>query len=268
MFDPFFTTKPEGQGTGLGLSTVHGFVKQSGGHIKIYSELGEGSTVRIYLPRSREDEDAPIEAGTAPVLGGSETILLVEDDEDVRMTTAEMLTEMGYRVLRAKDADSALVIIDSGAPIDLLFTDVVMPGSVRAPELARKAKQKIPHIAVLFTTGYAENATLHGGRLDGDINLITKPYARDELGRKLRQILHNETSTPRSSISYRSPYFTARQERHQPPVTRSERPAVRLTNWKPAKRGRPLLVPVGPRNVEFRIQHTARECSLLISSRR
>ena len=160
VFDPFFSTKPTGQGTGLGLSMVHGFVKQSGGHIKIYSELGHGSTVRIYLPRSREDADAQPELGASPVIGGSETILLVEDDEDVRATTAEMLSELGYRVLRAKDADSGLVIVESGAAIDLLFTDIVMPGALRAAELARVAQQKIPGIAVLFTTGYAENAAM------------------------------------------------------------------------------------------------------------
>jgi CheY-like chemotaxis protein len=188
-FDPFFTTKPEGQGTGLGLSMVHGFVKQSGGHIKIYSEVGQGSTVRIYLPRTREDEDAPMETGIMSVTGGSETILLVEDDEDVRLTTTDMLSQLGYSVLRAKDADGALVIIDSGAKIDLLFTDIVMPGSLRAPELAHKAQQKIPGIAVLFTTGYADNAAIHNGHFEGGINLITKPYARDELGRKLRQVL-------------------------------------------------------------------------------
>ncbi len=148
VFDPFFSTKPEGRGTGLGLSMVHGFVKQSGGHIKIYSELGQGSTARIYLPRSREEEDAQVELSASPVTGGSETILLVEDDEDVRLTTSEMLSDLGYSVLRAKDADSALVIIESGAAIDLLFTDIVMPGALRAPELARKAQQKIPGVAV------------------------------------------------------------------------------------------------------------------------
>jgi CheY-like chemotaxis protein len=192
VFDPFFSTKPEGRGTGLGLSMVHGFVKQSGGHINIYTELDHGSTVRIYLPRSRENEDAKVELGASPVIGGAETILVVEDDEAVRVATAEMLSELGYSVLRAKDADSALVIIESGAAIDLLFTDMVMPGSLRAPELARKAQQKIPGIAALFTTGYADNAALHGGQLGGGINLITKPYARDQLGRKLRQMLSKE----------------------------------------------------------------------------
>lgn len=190
VFDPFFSTKPAGQGTGLGLSMVHGFVKQSGGHIKIYSELGHGSTARIYLPRSREVEDAQPESSATSVIGGSETILLVEDDEDVRATTAEMLSELGYRVLRAKDADSGLVIVESGAAIDLLFTDIVMPGALRAAELARVAQQKIPGIAVLFTTGYAENAAM--GQLGGGINLIAKPYARDQLARKLRQILNEE----------------------------------------------------------------------------
>ena len=171
---------------------VHGFVKQSGGHINIYSELGHGTTVRIYLPRNREEEDAVVELGTRPVRGGSETILLVEDDEDVRATTAEMLSELGYNVLSAKDADSALVIIESGAAIDLLFTDMVMPGILRAPELARSAQQTVPAIAVLFTTGYAENAALHRGQFGDGINLIAKPYSRDQLGRKLRQILSQE----------------------------------------------------------------------------
>ena len=148
--------------------------------------------MRIYLPRCREIEDAPVPGNGGLVVGGSETILLVEDDDDVRTATAETLAELGYAVLRAKDADSALIIIESGAAIDLLFSDIVMPGALRAPELAHKAQQKIPGIAVLFTTGYAENAALHGGRLDGGISLITKPYARDQLARKLRQSLRKE----------------------------------------------------------------------------
>jgi CheY-like chemotaxis protein len=189
VFDPFFTTKPEGQGTGLGLSMVHGFVKQSGGHIKVYSEPGEGTTVRIYLPRSRKAEDPRTEIAGRRVAGGTETILLVEDDEDVRATTADLLTELGYRVLRAKDADSALAIIDSGVRIDLLFTDIVMPGAIRAPELARRAQLKLPGIGVLFTSGYSDNAIVHGGRVDEGRELITKPYTRAALGRKLRQLL-------------------------------------------------------------------------------
>jgi CheY-like chemotaxis protein len=177
------------EGTGLGLSIVHGFVEQSGGHVKIYRQLGEGSTVRIYLSRSRKDADSAVETSPSLVIGGSETILLVEDDEEVRLTTAETLSQLGYTVLRAKDADAALGIIESGAAIDLLFTDLIVPGSLRAPELARKAQQRNPGITVLFTTGYADNAAKNNGGSDGRINLITKPYARDELDRKLRHIL-------------------------------------------------------------------------------
>ncbi|WP_207486129.1 ATP-binding protein, partial [Arenibaculum pallidiluteum] len=142
VFEPFFTTKPEGQGTGLGLSMVYGFVKQSGGHVKIYSEPNHGTTVRIYLPRTGEAEDVATELEAGAVTGGTETVLVVEDDEDVRATVVEMLSELGYRVLKAKDAQSALAIVESGVPIDLMFTDVVMPGPLRSPELARKARER------------------------------------------------------------------------------------------------------------------------------
>ena len=135
-FEPFFTTKPEGQGTGLGLSMVYGFVKQSGGHIKIYSEIGQGTTIRMYLPRIRQEEDRPVGSKHRAVAGGSETILVVEDDDDVSATVVEMLTDLGYRVLKATDAQSAFAIIGSGVGIDLLFTDVVMPGPMRSTELA------------------------------------------------------------------------------------------------------------------------------------
>jgi signal transduction histidine kinase/DNA-binding response OmpR family regulator len=191
-FEPFFTTKPEGQGTGLGLSMVWGVVKQSEGHIKIYSEVGEGTTIRIYLPRSRQQEDRTPEAETAPAVGGTETILVVEDDEDVRNTVVDMLTDLGYRVLKARDAQSGWAIIESGVPIDLLFTDVVMPGPLRSPELARKARERLPDIAVLFTSGYTENAIVHGGRLDEGIELLSKPYTREALARRLRHVLANQ----------------------------------------------------------------------------
>ena len=144
VFEPFFTTKPEGQGTGLGLSMVYGFVKQSGGHIKIYSEQGQGTTVRLYLPRAREQEDVETDVQVGPALGGTETVLIVEDDEDVRSTVVDTLSELGYRVLKAKDAQSALAIVESGVPIDLLFTDVVMPGPLRSPDLAKRAQERIP----------------------------------------------------------------------------------------------------------------------------
>jgi PAS domain S-box-containing protein len=190
-FDPFFSTKPEGKGSGLGLSMVYGFVRQSGGHVQIYSEPGCGTTVKLYLPRSTDIEDAPAVPETRAVVGGQETILVAEDDEGVRATVVEMLGELGYRVLKAGDAASALSIIDSGMPIDLLFTDVVMPGPLRSPELARKARERLPGIAVLFTSGYTENAIVHGGRLDAGVDLLGKPYTREALARKVRHVLAN-----------------------------------------------------------------------------
>jgi CheY-like chemotaxis protein len=171
---------------------VFGFVKQSEGHIKIYSEPGQGTTIRIYLPRTRQEEDIATDVETGPVTGGTETVLVVEDDEDVRVAAIEMLSDLGYRVLRAKDAQSALAIVESGVPIDVLFTDVVMPGPLRSPELARKARERLPNIAVLFTSGYTDNAIVHGGRLDDGIELLSKPYAREALARKLRHILRNQ----------------------------------------------------------------------------
>ncbi|WP_206957476.1 response regulator [Trinickia acidisoli] len=192
VFEPFYTTKPEGQGTGLGLSMVYGFVKQSGGHIKIYSEVGHGTTVRIYLPRARQPEDIETDIETGPITGGSETVLVVEDDEDVRGTVVDLLSELGYRVLRAKDAQSALAIVESGVPIDLLFTDVVMPGPLGSPELARKARERLPNVAVLFTSGYTDNAIVHGGRLDDGVDLLSKPYSREAMARKIRHVLRNQ----------------------------------------------------------------------------
>ena len=186
VFEPFFTTKPEGRGTGLGLSMVYGFVKQSGGHVKIYSETGHGTTVRIYLPRAKGAEDAEPELEAGPAIGGGETVLVVEDDEHVRGTVVDLLSELGYRVLKAKDAESAWTIIESGARIDLLFTDVVMPGPLRSPELARRARKRLPDIAVLFTSGYTENAIVHGGRLDDGVELLSKPYTREALARKIQ----------------------------------------------------------------------------------
>ncbi|SAK45896.1 response regulator [Caballeronia ptereochthonis] len=193
-FEPFFTTKREGQGTGLGLSMVYGFVKQSGGHVKVYSEEGHGTTVRIYLPRAREEEDLETNIDAGPAKGGSETILVVEDDEEVRATVVELLSDLGYRVLRAKDAQSALAIVESGVPIDLLFTDVVMPGPLRSTELARKARERVPGVAVLFTSGYTDNAIVHAGRLDEGIDLLSKPYTHEALARKVRHVLGQRAS--------------------------------------------------------------------------
>jgi PAS domain S-box-containing protein len=188
-FEPFFTTKPEGRGTGLGLSMVYGFVKQSGGHIKIYSEVGHGTTIKIYLPRSLRAEVARTDTVMEQVEGGTETLLVVEDDPEVRATAVELLTELGYHVLKASDGVSALAVLQSGIPIDLLFTDVVMPGPLRSPELARQARALLPDLEVLFTSGYTENAIVHGGRLDPGVHLLSKPYRREDLARKVRQLL-------------------------------------------------------------------------------
>ncbi len=188
-FEPFFTTKREGEGTGLGLSMAYGFVKQSQGHIRIYSEVGAGTTIKIYLPRCHEPEAELAETGAGRAVGGIETILVVEDDAAVQATTVDILSGLGYRVLKANDGASALTILQSGMPVDLLFTDVVMPGPVRSPELARKAKQLLPRIEVLYTSGYTQNAIVHDGRLDPGVELISKPYRREDLARKIRAML-------------------------------------------------------------------------------
>jgi signal transduction histidine kinase/CheY-like chemotaxis protein/PAS domain-containing protein len=208
-FEPFFSTKREGSGTGLGLSMVYGFVKQSGGHIKIYSEPGQGTTVRIYLPRTREAEEIPADYAASPIESGTETILVVEDDPVVQATVIDLLKDLGYTVLRASDGQSALMLARSGIAIDLLFTDVVMPGPVRAPDLARQVQALIPGIAVLFTSGYTENAIVHGGRLDPGVSLLSKPYRREDLARKVRHMLDNRKQTQAATISAAAP----------PPVT-------------------------------------------------
>ncbi|MET0982261.1 MAG: ATP-binding protein, partial [Telluria sp.] len=188
-FEPFFTTKAEGEGTGLGLSMAYGFVKQSGGHIKIYSEPGHGTTIKIFLPRTLATAAAPQRLRVDAVRGGNETIVVVEDDDAVRSAVVDILGGLGYTVLAAPDADSALALLESGVVVELLFTDVVMPGVLRSPDLARLARERHPHIAVLFTSGYTRNAMMHGARLDPDVELISKPYRRDELARKVRALL-------------------------------------------------------------------------------
>ncbi|WP_179283229.1 hybrid sensor histidine kinase/response regulator [Bordetella genomosp. 9] len=189
--EPFFSTKPEGHGTGLGLSMVYGFVKQSGGHFALYSEVGHGTTAKLYLPRSMEKEDLPAQSLASDATGGTETILVAEDDAEVCATVVDMLRGLGYKVLKAVDGESAFAIVQSGVRIDLLFSDVVMPGPMRSRDLARKAQEHLPDMAVLFTSGYTQNAIVHGGRLDKGVELITKPYTREELARKIRHVLAN-----------------------------------------------------------------------------
>jgi PAS domain S-box-containing protein len=202
-FEPFFTTKPEGKGTGLGLSMAYGFVKQSGGHAKIYSELGHGTTVKIYLPRSLEKAVELENQQPAPVTGGSETILVVEDDRRVQATVTDTLRHLGYTVLKADDAQSALVIVQSGLHIDLIFTDVVMPGPMRSTELAKVATRLMPNLKVLFTSGYTRNAIVHGGRLDPGVQLLSKPYSREQLASKIRRML--ASANPAVSAEMPSP---------------------------------------------------------------
>ena len=197
VFEPFFTTKPEGKGTGLGLAQAYGFVKQTGGHIKIYSEPGHGTTIKLYLPRTRRERDLPDDATRQPARGGTEHILVVEDDESVRAAVVDMLTDLGYRVSRAGDAESALALLETEKP-DLIFSDVVMPGPLHTREFTRRAQQKYPAVRVLYTSGYTQNAIVHNGKLDDDALLLSKPYRKDELARKLRSVF---AGTARGAIS-------------------------------------------------------------------
>jgi signal transduction histidine kinase/CheY-like chemotaxis protein len=188
-FDPFFTTKPEGKGTGLGLSQVFGFVKQSGGHVKIYSEIGHGTTMKLYLPRSRAAQETDRPTMSAPAEGGSEAVLVVEDDEGVRAAVVDLLSDLGYAVAGANGAEQALEFLRANPRVDLLFSDVVMPGPIGSRELARRAREMVPGIKVLFTSGYTQNAIVHNGKLDDDVVLLSKPYRKDDLARKLRAML-------------------------------------------------------------------------------
>jgi CheY-like chemotaxis protein len=188
-FEPFYTTKGPGKGSGLGLSVVYGFVKQSGGHVKIYSEPGEGTTVKLYLPRSDAPAVAPAPADQPPETGGMERILVVEDDDLVRSHVTQQVQGLGYSVVAAANGPEAIAILRSGEPFDLLFTDVVMPGGMNGREVAEEAQRLRPGLRVLFTSGYTESAIVHHGRLDRGVHLINKPYRRQDLARKLRQVL-------------------------------------------------------------------------------
>ncbi len=193
VFEPFFTTKPDGHGTGLGLSMVFGFVKQSGGHIAIDSAVGRGTTVQLYFPRCAEsvpDDAAELPDTVVTPMGGRETILVVEDDTDVRLTAVDMLTQLGYRVLTAANGEAALELMDSGTPIDLLFTDVIMPGPIKGGELSIRAAQRVPPLPVLLVSGYTRDQVLHDGRLPPGVTLLGKPYRRDDLARMVRNVLN------------------------------------------------------------------------------
>ena len=188
-FEPFFTTKPVGQGTGLGLSMAYGFAKQSAGHIELDSPTGEGTTVALYLPRCRSAE-ALVNSGPAEAItGGQETVLVVEDDADVRSTAVATLSALGYRVVDAANGADAVEMIARGAVVDVLFSDVVMPGPVSSTELACFARKALPSIAVLYTSGYTRDVLAKEKQIHASIDLLSKPYSREQLAAKLRQVL-------------------------------------------------------------------------------
>ena len=191
VFEPFFTTKEVGKGTGLGLAMVYGFVKQSGGHVRIHSQLGQGTTFKIYLPRSSADEASAAEVDAVQNTDscGSETILMVEDDDLVREQSEMLLNALGYRVLVARDGPEALAVLQGSEHIDLLFTDVVMRGGMSGQELAVNAARLRPSLPVLFTSGYMQNSNVQHGRLPEGTHLLKKPYRRQDLALKLRELL-------------------------------------------------------------------------------
>jgi CheY-like chemotaxis protein len=189
VFDPFFTTKEPGKGTGLGLSMVFGFIKQSGGHIKIYSEVGHGTAVKMYLPRATGIADSAVDTAPVKPRGGTETVLVVEDDALVRNNAVMQLASLGYETIEATTGPEALRLVDSNDAIDLLFTDVVIPGGMNGRDLADSVRRRKPDMRVLFTSGYTQNAIVHHGRLDPGVLLLAKPYRKVDLARMVRVAL-------------------------------------------------------------------------------
>ena len=190
-FEPFFTTKKSGKGSGLGLSMVQGFVKQSEGHINVYSEVGRGTTVSMYLPRTRSGREKPAVSRdpTGPHGGGEESILVVEDQEEVRESAVALLKELGYRVVAAEDGPTALKSLENGQTVDLLFTDVVMPGGLDGVALADRIRKRVPDIKVLFTSGFTQNTILPDGIFGEKAAWIAKPYREAELAERVRNLL-------------------------------------------------------------------------------
>jgi nitrogen-specific signal transduction histidine kinase len=195
-FEPFFTTKEVGEGSGLGLSMVQGFLKQSGGHVKIYSEVGKGTTVKVYLPRvipeGRGEEGLGVGLPEALPRGSGERILVVEDDDSVRKLACALLRDLSYKPTEVGDGPGALRILEKegAGAFKLLFTDVILPGGMTGRELAIQVRGIDPELPVLYTSGYTENAIIHDGRLDAGVQLLEKPYRMEVLARRVRQILH------------------------------------------------------------------------------
>lgn len=193
-FDPFFTTKPLGEGTGLGLSMVYGFTRQSGGQVRIYSEVGQGTTMCLYLPRHDEEvapDAAPLSYGSAEPLGDGEVVLVIDDEPTVRMLVAEVLAESGYAVIEAADGPAGLRILESSSRIDLLITDVGLPGGMNGRQVADAARVHRPELKILFITGYAENAVIGNGRLESGMFVLTKPFQMEVLAGRIREIIQS-----------------------------------------------------------------------------
>ncbi len=193
-FDPFFTTKPLGEGTGLGLSMIYGFARQSGGQVRIYSEIGQGTTMCIYLPRHTEDamlEEDDLTVPAAEPAGDGEVVLVIDDEPTIRMLIAEVLADAGYAVIEAQDGPGGLRVLESNVRIDLLITDVGLPGGINGRQVADAARISRPDLKVLFITGYAENAVVGSGRLDKGMHVLSKPFQMDVLARRIREIVES-----------------------------------------------------------------------------
>jgi CheY-like chemotaxis protein len=191
-FDPFFTTKPIGQGTGLGLSMIYGFARQSGGQVRIYSEVGRGTTVCLYLPRFHGDISAAValpDPAAAPRAEQGETVLVIDDEPSVRMLVTEILEDLGYTAIEAADGPSGLKVLQSDVRIDLLITDVGLPGGMNGRQVADAARETRPGLKVLFITGYAENAAVGNGYLDDGMQVLTKPFVIEALAARIRDMI-------------------------------------------------------------------------------
>ena len=191
-FDPFFTTKPLGVGTGLGLSMIYGFARQSGGQVRIYSDDGQGTMVCVYLPRAHGTVEGAASESEAPALpraAAGDTVLVVDDEAGIRMLITEILEELGYQSLEAEDGQEGLAILQSDARVDLLITDVGLPGGMNGRQMADAARIARPDLKVLFITGYAENAVIGNGQLDHGMHVMTKPFELDSLGRRIKELI-------------------------------------------------------------------------------
>ena len=190
-FDPFFTTKPMGEGTGLGLSMVYGFARQSGGQVRIYSEVGQGTTMCLYLPRDHgvSAPEPPAETGDAHLQGAGEVVLVIDDEPAIRMLIADVLDDFGYTHIEAADGPSGLRVLESSARIDLLITDVGLPGGMNGRQVADAARVLRPELRVLFITGYAENAAVGNGHLERGMEVLTKPFAMEAMAQRIRRLV-------------------------------------------------------------------------------